>query len=64
MTKVAIIGAGPCGLSMLRAFEHLEKKGEKICKRYSPVVTTLLALMTLVLIGALVVVCLWKFEVL
>ena len=30
MTKVAIIGAGPCGLSMLRAFEHLEKKGEKI----------------------------------
>ena len=30
MTKVAIIGAGPCGLSILRAFEHLEKKGEKI----------------------------------
>ena len=30
MTKVAIIGAGPCGLSMLRAFEHLEKNGEKI----------------------------------
>ena len=22
MTKVAIIGAGPCGLSMLRAFEQ------------------------------------------
>ena len=30
MTKVAIIGAGPCGLSILRAFEHLENKGEKI----------------------------------
>ena len=30
MTKVAIIGTGPCGLSMLRAFEKAEKKGEKI----------------------------------
>ena len=30
MTKVAIIGTGPCGLSMLRAFEHVENKGEKI----------------------------------
>ena len=30
MTKVAIIGAGPCGLSMLRAFESAEKNGEKI----------------------------------
>ena len=30
MTKVAIIGAGPCGLSQLRAFESAEKKGEKI----------------------------------
>ena len=30
MTKIAIIGAGPCGLSLLRAFEHLEKKEEKI----------------------------------
>ena len=30
MTKVAIIGAGPCGLSMLRAFELAEKNGEKI----------------------------------
>ena len=30
MTKVAIIGTGPCGLSTLRAFEHAEKKGEKI----------------------------------
>ena len=30
MTKVAIIGAGPCGLSILRAFEHLENRGEKI----------------------------------
>jgi len=26
MSKVAIIGAGPCGLSILRAFEHLKKK--------------------------------------
>ena len=26
MTKVAIIGAGPCGLSMLRSFELAEKK--------------------------------------
>jgi len=30
MSKIAIIGAGPCGLSMLRAFEHLENKDEKI----------------------------------
>ena len=30
MTKVAIIGAGPCGLSMLRAFQQAEKKGDKI----------------------------------
>ena len=30
MTKVAIIGTGPCGLSMLRAFEQAENKGEKI----------------------------------
>ena len=30
MTKVAIIGTGPCGLSILRAFEQAEKKGEKI----------------------------------
>ena len=29
MTKIAIIGAGPCGLSMLRSFEQAEKKGEK-----------------------------------
>ena len=28
MTKVAIIGAGPCGLSMLRSFEQEEKKGD------------------------------------
>ena len=30
MAKVAIIGSGPCGLSMLRAFQQAEKKGEKI----------------------------------
>ena len=30
MTKVAIIGSGPCGLSMLRAFQQAEVKGEKI----------------------------------
>ena len=30
MTKVAIIGTGACGLSMLRAFEQAEKNGEKI----------------------------------
>ena len=30
MSKVAIIGAGPCGLSMLRAFHQAELKGEKI----------------------------------
>ena len=32
MTKVAIIGAGPCGLSILRAFEHAEKKETKSLK--------------------------------
>ena len=32
MTKVAIIGAGPCGLSMLRSFELAEKNGEKTLK--------------------------------
>jgi trimethylamine monooxygenase len=30
MAKVAIIGSGPCGLSILRAFQQAEKKGEKI----------------------------------
>ena len=30
MTKIAIIGAGPCGLSMLRSFEQAEKNSEKI----------------------------------
>ena len=30
MTKVAIIGTGPCGLSMLRAFQQAEEKGETI----------------------------------
>ncbi len=30
MTKVAIIGTGPCGLSMLRAFQQAEEKGESI----------------------------------
>ena len=30
MTKVAIIGAGPCGLAQLRAFESAQKKNEKI----------------------------------
>ncbi len=30
MTKTAIIGAGPCGLSQLRAFQQAELKGEKI----------------------------------
>jgi trimethylamine monooxygenase len=29
MTKIAIIGAGPCGLSMLRAFDQAEKKKVK-----------------------------------
>ena len=30
MTKVAIIGAGPCGLAQLRAFEAAQKKNKKI----------------------------------
>ena len=30
MTKVAIIGSGPCGLSMLRSFQQAEEKGQKI----------------------------------
>jgi trimethylamine monooxygenase len=32
MTKVAIIGAGPCGLSALRSFEQAEKKVKKYLK--------------------------------
>ena len=34
MTKVAIIGAGPCGLSMLRSFEQAEKKVKKYLKSF------------------------------
>ncbi len=30
MTKVAIIGSGPCGLSMLRAFQQAQEKGQSI----------------------------------
>ena len=30
MAKIAIIGTGPCGLSMLRAFQQAEEKGENI----------------------------------
>ena len=30
MTKVAIIGSGPCGLSMLRAFQQAEEKSQTI----------------------------------
>ena len=30
MTKVAIIGSGPCGLSILRAFQQAQEKGQKI----------------------------------
>ena len=30
MSKIAIIGSGPCGLSMLRSFQQAESKGEKI----------------------------------
>ena len=30
MSKVAIIGTGPCGLSMLRSFQQAEEKGNKI----------------------------------
>jgi trimethylamine monooxygenase len=30
MSKVAIIGSGPCGLSMLRAFQQAEEKGQSI----------------------------------
>ena len=30
MSKVAIIGSGPCGLSMLRSFHQAELKGDKI----------------------------------
>ena len=30
MNKVAIIGSGPCGLSMLRAFQQAEEKGQSI----------------------------------
>ena len=34
MNKIAIIGAGPCGLSMLRAFEHAEQKEKRFQKLY------------------------------
>ena len=34
MTKVAIIGAGPCGLSMLRSFELAEKMVKKSLKLF------------------------------
>ena len=34
MTKVAIIGTGPCGLSMLRAFEQAEKKAKKYLRSF------------------------------
>ena len=30
MSKIAIIGAGPCGLSILRSFQQAEEKGENI----------------------------------
>ena len=30
MNKVAIIGSGPCGLSIMRAFNHAKIKGEEI----------------------------------
>ena len=30
MAKVAIIGSGPCGLSILRAFQQAEEKGSNI----------------------------------
>ena len=30
MTKVAIIGSGPCGLSILRSFQQAEEKGQII----------------------------------
>jgi len=30
MTRVAIIGSGPCGLSMLRSFQQAEEKGHQI----------------------------------
>ena len=30
MTKVAVIGSGPCGLSILRAFQQAEENGQKI----------------------------------
>ena len=30
MKKVAIIGAGPCGLSILRAFQQAQEKGHQI----------------------------------
>ena len=30
MTRVAVIGAGPCGLSQLRAFRSAQKNGAEI----------------------------------
>ena len=30
MAKIAIIGSGPCGLSMMMAFHHAGLKGQKI----------------------------------
>ena len=37
MTKVAIIGSGPCGLSMLRAFQQENQKGVKIPEVICPI---------------------------
>ena len=42
MTKIAIIGAGPCGLSMLRAFEQAEKNGEKTLGKTTLIPLTML----------------------
>ena len=35
LKKVCIIGAGPCGLSQLRAFQQAESKGEEIPEWFS-----------------------------
>jgi NADPH-dependent glutamate synthase beta subunit-like oxidoreductase len=48
MTKrVAIIGAGPCGLAQLRAFQSAKEKGAQIPHGPAPIIATLFVISNL-----------------